>query len=290
MAGPSELPSYASQHSRPVAESKKPESQSAKRLPPVIARDFVHMPLPPLIHHPIDEQWLVPELPKGAVPGVRERAAAQWEASHSHLYRSQGNRADPPNTIPKTWGGLSKFEDDEMMHRAQARITGAKARALALGLTPTEPNIGGPPQNYSSMDSDDLEAAARADASVQELMVKSQQAGHGPLIKTPPNSPPPPLVRPRNLSHPPSPARPRTPPITTRRSKRKRDEESDIEHERTTTTKRLSSKRHHIEDEATTTTKGVDTFARYSLRSRPAPSQTSDPKPSTNGKGKCKVP
>ena len=252
------------------------------------------MPQPTtLIERPIDEKWVVQiKHPKFSVPGMREREATAWELSHGHLYRLRGNRADPPNAIPKTWGGLSKAEDDEMMSQARARITGARQRALALGLTPTEPNLGGPPQNYSSMDNEDSEAAARVDASIREHIQKIQNAGYGPLIKTPPNTPPSPsrtcasrTIRPR------TPLQDRT-STSIRHSKRKR-EESDKQHDdsnKATNSTTTSYKPPNHSRDAGVSSMKIDTSPRYSLRRRPPPSssETLSPNPLANSKGKAK--
>ncbi|KAF8580815.1 hypothetical protein K439DRAFT_1619487 [Ramaria rubella] len=80
-----------------------------------IIRDFAYEPKPQIIEWPIvDQDWVVSlDLPEMPIPGLRERRAKEWERSHSYLFQSQGNCADPPNTIPKTWGRLSKEDNYE---------------------------------------------------------------------------------------------------------------------------------------------------------------------------------
>jgi hypothetical protein len=293
--------SSPSQDLPPVAMSELPENQPAKELPPPIVRDFAYMPLPPLLDRPIDQEWVVNiVLAANAVPGLREREGQEWEDSHRHLYRQGGNRAAPPNTVAKTWGGLSKSEDDEMMRRAVARATRARERSLALGLTPTEPNIGGPPpRTYSIMSDEERKNVARIDASIEAEMGMAREAGYKTPDPTPPNTPPP-LEHAHSqifhasvppLRHP----TPRPSSISPRRSKRKR-EETDDEHDDNkagSSTKRPSPKRRNLEQDAEDAAMDTDVSTGYFLRRRvppsPSPSQTSPIKPSAASKGKGKA-
>ncbi|KAF8521844.1 hypothetical protein JB92DRAFT_3110925 [Gautieria morchelliformis] len=291
--------SSPSQDSPSVAMPELPESQPAKELPPLIVRDFAYMPPPPLLDRPIDYDWVVHVvLPVNAVPGLRERQGEQWEASHSHLYRQGGNRADPPGAIAKTWGGLSKSEDDEMMRRAEARATRARNASLALGLTPTEPNIGGPPQRtYSVMTDEEREVVDRIDASIREELARAREAGYRTPDPTPPSTPPPLEHAHVQMSYPSVPPVRHRPPRSSntapRRSKRKR-EETDDEHddnEAASTSKRTLPKRRNQKQDAEDAATDTDVSPGYFLRERVPPSsaETSNTKPSAASKGKGKA-
>ncbi|KAF8574711.1 hypothetical protein K439DRAFT_1624119 [Ramaria rubella] len=88
-----------------------------------IVRDFAYEPKPQIIEWPIvDRDWVSLDLPEMPIPGLRERHAKEWERSHSYLFRSQGNCADPLNTIPKMWGGLSKEDNYERECQVQEYV------------------------------------------------------------------------------------------------------------------------------------------------------------------------
>ncbi|KAF8524714.1 hypothetical protein BU17DRAFT_63254 [Hysterangium stoloniferum] len=105
---------------RPVkSPAPSPDPSTYPPLPPVKVRDFAGEPIPPLKDFPVDPAWVVDALPgriRGVAPvdGVFQRHTETWEARHEYsLYRTGMNRADPPGTKPKLWGGLNKEEDEK---------------------------------------------------------------------------------------------------------------------------------------------------------------------------------
>lgn len=106
-------------------------------LPSLKVRDFAYEPKPPIIELPVDPRWVVDKLPR-RIPGVPpvdgafQRHTQLWEGSREcTLYRTGRNRADPPGTKPKLWGGLSKEDDEKKWqevhgagHKVTAQLTG----------------------------------------------------------------------------------------------------------------------------------------------------------------------
>lgn len=178
-----------------------------------------------------------------------------------------------------------------MMCRALAGVREARQRTLALGLTPTVPNIGAPPQNYSAMTDEEREAIARVDASIQRQIAMAAKGGYEPLIKTPPNTPPPSQRTNTRVFSPSPPSRPPlsggTPP---QHSKRKREESNNKDNEDATnksdTSMRPSRKRRTEKQDAS----GIAP-ARYFLRGRvpSSPSRTTSTEPAASRKGKGKA-
>ncbi|KAF8580608.1 hypothetical protein K439DRAFT_1636946 [Ramaria rubella] len=284
--------------SKPVAKPSTSNRQQQKPLPPVIVRDFAYEPRPPILERPIDKEWVVrTDVPRDSVPGMYARQAQEWERAHAHLYRGGGNRADPPNVIPKTWGGRPKAEDDALMHRAEARVLERKRKALALGLTLTEPNLGGPPPVCTSDDDEDFEALIRVEAELREEEKKARASGQ-PLIKTPTHTPSPPgRGRARAaFPHPRTPSPNRTP---TRRSKRKRvDSTVEQGNNRETAREGREHKRRgkkEEEDEDAVIARSSDS-SHYLLRNRrvdpmvPTQSSSHQAPPRSKNKGKGRAP
>lgn len=245
-------------------------------------------------------------IPKNPVPGLRERMAEQWETEHSHLYRLRGNRADPRGRFPKTWGGRSTAEDEELTRQAEQRALAAermKISAAALGFTPTEPNLLGPRPPEVPQVFYDRELAALADEFKRQREAEAIAAGQ-PFIKTPSNSPPPERRR-RGFPPPPPPSQPQPQPPQTdaassqegpcvpERSKRKLDEPAGADSEHVIV-ERGRKRRQRQLGVGTTNQSDSSTSPpqRYSLRQRQAKGATKErtpsPKPSPKRKGKGK--